>query len=94
MLNICIPQGLSVESCASTFEEDFDLKDFNGFAEFVEATAKEKVIEVANRLNAKAEAEGKPKVDIVIGADTMVTMDGEMYGKPKSKDDAFKTLQK
>lgn len=85
---------MNVESCPSTFEENLDLKDFNGFAEFVEATAKEKVLEVTNRLNAKAEAEGKPKVDIVIGADTMVTLDGQMYGKPTSKDDAFETLQK
>lgn len=70
------------------------MKDFNGFAEFVEETALQKVLEVTNRLNAKAEIEGKPKVDIVIGADTMVTLDGQMYGKPTSKDDAIETLQK
>lgn len=71
-----------------------ELADFNGFSEFVEETALQKVLEVANRLNAQAEAEGKSKVDIVIGADTMVTMDGEMFGKPKNKDDAIETLMK
>lgn len=87
-------QGLVVESCASTFEENLDLKDFSGFAEFVEETALQKVLEVSNRLNATAEAEGKPPVDIVIGADTMVTMDGKMYGKPKNSENAIETLTK
>lgn len=87
-------QGLNVESCASTFEENLDPKDFNGFSEFVEETAYQKVLEVTNRLNSQAEAEGKQKVDVVIGADTMVTMNGNMYGKPKNKEDAIKTLLK
>lgn len=60
----------------------------------MEETALQKVLEVANRLNAQAEAEGKSKVDIVIGADTMVTMNGEMFGKPKNKEDAIETLMK
>lgn len=87
-------QGLAVESCASTFEEDFDIKDFAGFSEFVEATALQKILEVEKRLNSTAEADGKPTVDIVIGADTMVTLDGKMYGKPKNAQNAFDTLQK
>lgn len=85
---------MNVESCASTFEENLDLKDFNGFAHFVEETALQKVLEVANRLNAIAEADGKPKVDIVIGADTMVTLDGVLFGKPKNKEEAIETLHK
>lgn len=83
-----------MESCASTFEEDFDIKDFAGFSEFVEATALQKVLEVEKRLNGIAKDEGKPNVDIVIGADTMVTLDGRMYGKPKNSQDALNTLQK
>lgn len=83
-----------MESCASTFEENLDINDFNGFAEFVEETALQKVLEVSNRLNVTAEAEGKQNVDIVIGADTMVTMDGKMYGKPKSPENAMETLLK
>lgn len=87
-------QGLTVESCASTFEEDFDIKDFAGFSEFVEATALQKILEVESRLNGKAKADGKPTVDIVIGADTMVALDGQLYGKPKTPQDALDTLQK
>lgn len=83
-----------MESCASKFEENLDINDFNGFAEFVEETALQKVLEVSNRLNVTAEAEGKQNVDIVIGADTMVTMDGKMYGKPKSPEIAMETLLK
>lgn len=84
-----------METCASTFEEDFDLNDFGGdFAKFVEATARQKVLEVENRLNSTAKADGKRNVDIVIGADTMVTLDGEMYGKPKNAEDALNTLRK
>lgn len=85
---------MNVESCASTFEEDLNINDFAGFSEFVEETALQKVLEVTNRLNAAAEAEDKPKVDIVIGADTMVTFESKMYGKPTSPQDAFETLQK
>lgn len=52
------------------------------------------MLEVTNRLNDSADADGKQKVDIVIGADTMVTMGDTMYGKPKNAQDAFDTLQK
>ncbi|XP_031636838.1 uncharacterized protein LOC116349500 [Contarinia nasturtii] len=86
--------GLNVESCASTFEENLDPKDFNSFSEFVEETALQKVLEVTNRLDAEAEIDGKSKADIVIGADTMVALNGEMYGKPKNKEDAIETLNK
>lgn len=93
-IRIRFKQGLIVESCTPTFEENLDINDFAGFSEFVEETARQKVLEVADDLNKKAEADGKPKVDIVIGADTMVTMDGTMFGKPIDAQDAFNTLQK
>lgn len=80
--------------CASTFEENLKLKDYSGFSAFVEETALHKVLEVTERLNKAAEKDNQRKPDIVIGADTMVTMDGEMYGKPKSAQDAFDTLKK
>lgn len=85
---------MNVESCPSNFEEDLDPKDFANFSEFVEETALQKVLEVSDRLSAEAEREGKPKIDIIIGADTMVALDGEMYGKPKDKEDAIDTLNK
>lgn len=60
----------------------------------MEETALQKVLEVDNRLNKTATERDQSLVDIVIGADTMVTIDGEMYGKPKNKQEAFETLQK
>lgn len=87
-------KGLNIELCASTFEENLDPNDFANFADFVEETALQKVLEVEQRLNKAAGERAESTVDIVIGADTMVTIDDEMYGKPKNKQDAFETLQK
>lgn len=52
------------------------------------------MLEVADRLDKIADERNEPKIDIVIGADTMVTLDGVMYGKPQNDQDAFKTLRK
>lgn len=87
-------KGLNVELCASTFEENLSINDFNGFSEFVEETALQKVLEVENRLSKTAIDMNQPKPDIVIGADTMVSLNGRLYGKPKNKQDAVETLQK
>lgn len=32
--------------------------------------------------------------DVIIGADTVVTMDGQVYEKPKDKEDAFNMLSR
>ncbi|XP_047987639.1 dTTP/UTP pyrophosphatase [Leguminivora glycinivorella] len=81
--------GLKVGLCPSLFEEDLDPKSFKSFSEFVEETALQKVLEVENRLTGQGKAP-----DIVIGADTMVTLDGEMFGKPTSEADAFQMLSR
>lgn len=60
----------------------------------MEETAFHKVEEVSDRLNKLAEVNNERKPDILIAADTMVTLDGVMYGKPKSPQDAFDTLKK
>lgn len=44
--------------------------------------------EVAQRLS----AEGN-KPDIIIGADTVVSMDGKVYGKPKTEEKAVEMLK-
>ncbi len=46
-----------------------------------------KVLEVFERLQSNSKAP-----DIVIGADTVVTLNGRIYGKPKTKEEAFETL--
>lgn len=78
-----------MQLCPSLFEENLDPKNFKNFSEFVEETALQKVLEVEKRLQ-----EGGDAVDVVIGADTMVTLDGEMFGKPTSEADAFKMLSR
>ncbi|EAT47071.1 AAEL001795-PA [Aedes aegypti] len=82
--------GLSnVHLCPSTFEENLDKNEYC-FADYVAETAYHKVLEVYNRLTASSDPAERP--DVVIGADTMVTMDGKMYGKPKTPERAFQML--
>lgn len=73
----------------SLFEEDLDPKFFKNFWAYVEETALQKVFEVENRLNAE---DTTPY--IIIGADTMVALNGKMFGKPKSKEEAFHMLSR
>ncbi|CAH2104128.1 unnamed protein product [Euphydryas editha] len=80
--------GLAVGLCPSLFEENLDPKKFKNFIEFVEETALQKVLEVDNRLR----LQGDPP-DVVIGADTMVTLDGSLFGKPTSEQEAFDMLK-
>ncbi|XP_054744647.1 dTTP/UTP pyrophosphatase [Anastrepha obliqua] len=80
--------GLSIELCPSSFEENLDYRDFKEFSQFVEATAAGKAEEVYQRLHA-----ADPSDDLlVIGADTMVTLGKEVYGKPKDAADAVRML--
>ncbi|KAL0895195.1 hypothetical protein ABMA27_013638 [Loxostege sticticalis] len=81
--------GLKVGLCSSLFEENLDPKSFKSFAEFVEETALQKVLEVENRLISQGQSP-----DIVIGADTMVTLDQELFGKPTSQEEAFQMLSR
>lgn len=86
--NYCF-QGLKVGLCPSLFEENLDPKSFEDYSEFVEETALQKVLEVEKRLHGQGQVP-----DIVIGADTMVTLGREMFGKPTSESDAFEMLSK
>lgn len=47
----------------------------------------QKVLEVEKRLTSEGHVP-----DIVIGADTMVTLGKEMFGKPTSEQEAFEML--
>lgn len=66
-----------------------DPKKFNSFSAFVEETALQKVLEVEDRLKNDG-----IYPDVIIGADTMVTLDKELFGKPTSEDDAFRMLSR
>ncbi|XP_055593193.1 dTTP/UTP pyrophosphatase-like [Uranotaenia lowii] len=84
--------GLSnVQLCPSTFEENLDKTRYS-FADYVAETAYHKVLEVYRRLSGESTIDPSLRPDIVIGADTMVTMDGKMYGKPKTPEVAFQML--
>lgn len=71
----------------SQFEENLNPKDFATFPEFVEATALGKCLEVAERLK----NDDHPP-DLIISGDTIVTLDGKMFGKPKTSEVAFQML--
>ncbi|XP_036321537.1 dTTP/UTP pyrophosphatase [Rhagoletis pomonella] len=80
--------GVDIELCPSNFEENLDYRDFKEFSQFVEATAAGKAEEVYQRLHA-----ADPTADLlVIGADTMVTLGSDVYGKPKDATDAVRML--
>lgn len=85
-------KGLKVELCPSLFEENLDEKSFPTFSAFVEETALQKVLEVSHRLSSSNS--NQPPPDIIIGADTMVTLGDKMYGKPETPKVAFETLSK
>lgn len=81
-------QGFEVSLCPSLFQENLDPKCFPNFGAFVEETAYQKVLEVHERLSSAPD--GAP--DIVIGADTMVTLGDKLYGKPNTSSVAFQML--
>lgn len=85
-------KGLKVELCPSLFEENLEEKSFPTFSAFVEETALQKVLEVSHRLSSSNS--NQPPPDIIIGADTMVTLGDKMYGKPETPQIAFETLSK
>ena len=73
--------GIIFEVYASNEEE---IKNQNVSVEILcELNAKRKAVYVAQKF-----PDG-----LVIGADTLVTMDGKIYGKPHDKEDAIKNLQ-
>ncbi|KAL3086972.1 hypothetical protein niasHT_025496 [Heterodera trifolii] len=57
--------------------------------QFVEQTARQKATDVAQRM-----IDEKVHFDALIGCDTMVSVDGELIGKPKDEEDAFQILKK
>ncbi|RZF43840.1 hypothetical protein LSTR_LSTR006381 [Laodelphax striatellus] len=79
--------GLKFEVIPSKFNEDLDPKAFSNYGTFATETAYHKVLEVSGRVPYNV---SKPQ--LIIGADTIVTLDGKMFGKPNNHDEAFKYL--
>ncbi|CAL8113860.1 unnamed protein product [Orchesella dallaii] len=79
---------LGIEVQASDFEENLNPDDFKHFSEFVTETAYGK----ANDVVQKTISDTIP-VHLVIAADTMVVIDQQIMGKPKSNHSATTMLK-
>lgn len=82
--------GLPVDVIPSEFIENLDKESFSHPCEYVKENAKQKAVEVWKRL---METDIR-KPDLVIGADTVVTLDEVIYEKPNDARDAFNMLSK
>ncbi|XP_028846883.1 putative bifunctional dTTP/UTP pyrophosphatase/methyltransferase protein isoform X1 [Denticeps clupeoides] len=87
-LEILTNVGLRFEVVPSWFKETLDKALFKAPHEYAMATAKQKALEVAKRMPFKH----LKTPDIVIGADTVVTVDGQILEKPVDKQDAYRML--
>ncbi|KAM9804718.1 putative bifunctional dTTP/UTP pyrophosphatase/methyltransferase protein [Neosynchiropus ocellatus] len=80
--------GLQFEVVPSWFDETLDKSVFKAPHEYALETAKQKALEVARRMPAT-----HLKIpDLVVGADTIVTIDGMILEKPTDRQDAYRML--
>ncbi|XP_076021780.1 putative bifunctional dTTP/UTP pyrophosphatase/methyltransferase protein [Genypterus blacodes] len=82
--------GLRFQVVPSWFKETLDKKLFKAPYEYAVETAKQKALEVATRMLTKH----LKTPDIVIGADTIVSVDGLILEKPMDKQDAYRMLSR
>ncbi|KAJ1117996.1 hypothetical protein NDU88_006191 [Pleurodeles waltl] len=82
--------GLRFEVVPSWFKETLDKTSFATPFEYAVETAKQKALEVARRMHEKHHK----TPDIVIGADTIVTLEGAILEKPVDKQDAYNMLSR
>jgi len=82
--------GLKFEITVSDFAEDLDLLLYkDNLSQYVIDTAEHKCRHVFNQMKLN---ENEKKNLIIIGADTMCSLNNVVYGKPSDKDDAFRML--
>ncbi|XP_066132095.1 probable bifunctional dTTP/UTP pyrophosphatase/methyltransferase protein isoform X2 [Saccopteryx bilineata] len=82
--------GLRFEVVPSRFKEKLDKASFPTPYAYAVETAKQKALEVASRMHQK----DLRAPDIVIGADTIVTIGGLILEKPLDKQDAYTMLSR
>jgi septum formation protein len=80
----------NIEVRVSGFEENLDRYDFNTAAEYCLETAIRKVASIANAINVNEES--KATKTVIIGADTIVEINGQILEKPSSVSDAYRML--
>ncbi|XP_051035525.1 probable bifunctional dTTP/UTP pyrophosphatase/methyltransferase protein, partial [Phodopus roborovskii] len=84
------PGGTAVrEGLPSHFQESLEKVRFPAPPEYALETAKLKALEVASRL-----CRDLHPPDVIIGADTIMAVDGVILEKPKDKDDAYRMLRR
>lgn len=72
----------------SLFDENLDSEAFEDPSKLVVEIAARKASEVSERLRLNGE-----DFEVIIGADTIVHMDGKIYGKPKNDEEAVSMLK-
>uniref|UniRef100_A0A8D0L2S5 Acetylserotonin O-methyltransferase like n=1 Tax=Sphenodon punctatus TaxID=8508 RepID=A0A8D0L2S5_SPHPU len=82
--------GLRFEVVPSWFKETLEKSSFSAPYEYAIETAKQKALEVAKRMHLKH----LRTPDIVIGADTIVTVEDQILEKPIDKQDAYNMLSR
>ncbi|XP_061735717.1 probable bifunctional dTTP/UTP pyrophosphatase/methyltransferase protein isoform X1 [Nerophis ophidion] len=87
-LEILRNAGMRFEVVPSWFKETLDKRLFKAPQEYAVETAKQKALEVARRMPCNH----RKTPDIVIGADTIVSVDGMILEKPRDKQDAYRML--
>uniref|UniRef100_A0A8C4ZTL6 Acetylserotonin O-methyltransferase-like n=1 Tax=Gadus morhua TaxID=8049 RepID=A0A8C4ZTL6_GADMO len=89
-LEILTNVGLRFEVVPSWFKETLNKSLFKEPHQYAVETARQKALEVARRMPFKH----LKTPDIVIGADTIVTIDGLILEKPRDKQDAYRMLSR
>lgn len=69
---------------------DFEVKTANVDETLEEGISPDKAVEYLSKIKAKPFKNG---VDTIIGADTVVSIDGKILGKPRDKADAFDMIK-
>lgn len=80
--------GLNFEIIPSSFEENLDTASFSHPSAYVKENARRKALDVWRSLS--ADPDSQP--DLIIGADTVVSMEDKIFGKPKDEEDAIEML--
>jgi septum formation protein len=79
--------GLDVEVVPSNFEENLDKSSFKYPYDYVQENALQKTLNVARQT-----VHDSIRPSLLIGADTVVTMDNKIFEKPTDTSDAFRML--
>ena len=72
----------------------FEVCPANASEDLPDGIAPMDAVELLARRKCEAGALGKAEEDLVVGADTLVFLDGEPLGKPRDEEDAFRMLKK